>query len=83
MFPENANRRVAQWSSRNKAPGVEPVKALFPPQVRDWGLPAEAELTPKAARRVARETVVQSNDQAAAALNEDWNTHLDGKQIGR
>jgi hypothetical protein len=32
---------------------------------------------------VVREVAVQSNDQAAAALNEDWNTNLDGKQIGR
>ena len=32
---------------------------------------------------MARETAVQSNDQAAAALNDDWDTHLDGSQIGR
>lgn len=57
--------------------------ALFPPQVRDWGLPAEVPLTPRAARRVAREGALQSFDQAALALNEDWGTHLDGKQIQR
>ena len=57
--------------------------ALFPPQVRDWGRPAEVALTPRAARRVAREGALQSFDQAALALNEDWGTHLDGKQIQR
>lgn len=56
---------------------------LFPPQVRDWGLPAEVSLTPHAARRVAREGALQSFDQAASALNEDWGTRLDGKQIQR
>lgn len=57
--------------------------ALFPPQVRDWGLPAEVLLTPRAARRVAREGACQSFDQAALAINEDWGTALDGKQIQR
>ncbi len=56
---------------------------LFPPQVRDWGLPAEVSLTSRAARRVGREGAVQSFDQAALALNEDWGTHLDGKQVQR
>jgi len=36
-----------------------------------------------AARRVAREGALHSFDQAALALNEDWGTHLDGKQIQR
>jgi hypothetical protein len=40
-------------------------------------------LTSRAARRVAREAATQSFDQAALALNEDWGTHLDGKQIQR
>lgn len=57
--------------------------ALFPAQVRDWGLPAEVPLTPRAARRVAREGALHSFDQAALTLNEDWGTHLDGKQIQR
>lgn len=56
---------------------------LFPPQVRDWGLPAEVPLTPRATRRVAREAALQSFDQAARALQEDWGTPLDGKQIQR
>ena len=56
---------------------------LFPPQVRDWGLPSEVPLTPRAARRVAREGALHSFDQAAPALNEDWGTHLDGKQSQR
>jgi len=40
-------------------------------------------LTSRAARRVAREGALQSFDQAALALNEDWGTHLDGKQVQR
>jgi hypothetical protein len=32
---------------------------------------------------VAREGALQSFDQAALALNEDWGTHLDGKQVER
>ncbi len=40
-------------------------------------------MTPRAARRVAREGALHSFDQAALALNEDWGTHLDGKQIQR
>jgi hypothetical protein len=59
------------------------VTVLFPPQVRDWGLPAEVLLTPRAARRVAREGALHSFDQAGSALNEDWGTHLDGKHIQR
>jgi len=51
--------------------------------VRDWGLPAEVPLTPRAAQRVAREGTLHSFDQAALALNEDWGTHLDGKQVQR
>jgi len=59
------------------------VTGLFPPQERDWGLPAEANLSPKAAARVAREAATQSFDNGARALNIDWGTHLDGKQIQR
>ncbi len=40
-------------------------------------------MTARAARRVAREAATQSFDQAALALNEDWGTHLDGKQLQR
>ena len=40
-------------------------------------------MTPRAARRVAREGALHSFDQATLALNEDWGTHLDGKQIQR
>jgi hypothetical protein len=32
---------------------------------------------------VAREGVLQAFDRAARALNEDWGTHLDGKQVQR
>lgn len=34
-------------------------------------------------RRVCREAAVQPFDQAAAALNEDWKTSLDGKHLQR
>lgn len=56
---------------------------LFPPQVRDWGLPAEVPLTPHAARRVARDSALQTFDKAAAALGEDWDWTFGGKQIQR
>jgi len=52
--------------------------------VRDWALPAEAELTPRAAERVAREAASQSFDNAARALVLDWGIEsLDGKQVQR
>src|SRR3989304_4569192 len=74
---------MARWCSPGSTLGAARVAVLFPPQVRDWGLPAEAPLTPRAGRRVAREGALHSFDQAALALNEDWGTHLDGKQIQR
>lgn len=43
----------------------------------------EANLSPKAAARVAREAATQSFDNAARALNIDWGTSFDGKQIQR
>lgn len=43
----------------------------------------EAELSPKAAARIGREAATQSFDNAARALNIDWGTSLDGKQIQR
>lgn len=46
-------------------------------------MPTEAELSPKAAARVAREAATQSFDNAARALNIDWGTGYDGKQIQR
>jgi hypothetical protein len=51
--------------------------------VRDWGLPAEVPLTPRAAQRVAREAALHAFAQAASALNEDWGVSLDGKQVQR
>jgi hypothetical protein len=59
------------------------VAGLFPPEDRDWGLPTEVPLSPQAARRLAREAAVQSFDNAARAINEDWRTSYDGKQIQR
>lgn len=46
-------------------------------------MPVEANLSPKAAARVAREAATQSFDNAARALNIDWGTSFDGKQIQR
>jgi hypothetical protein len=63
--------------------GVAVAGVLFPPQVRDWGLMAEVPLTPRAAQRLARESATQAFDPAAVALNEDWGTQLDGKQVQR
>ena len=57
--------------------------ALFPPQLRDWQIPSEAPLTPHALRRVCREAAVQPFERAAESLNEDWQTHLEAKQIQR
>ena len=56
---------------------------LFPPQTRDWGLPSEANLSPRAAERVCRESVQKSFDEAARSLNVDWQMTLDGKQLQR
>jgi hypothetical protein len=64
-------------------PDAEPAIALFPPQVRDWALPSEAALTPKAASRIVRESTVQKFAPAAAALRDDWGCTLDGKQLER
>lgn len=46
-------------------------------------MPVEAPLTPKALQRVSRECAQQSYDCAAAALNEDWGTHHDGRDLQR
>lgn len=47
-------------------------------------MPTEAAISPKAARRIARESACQSSfDNAARAINEDWGTTFDGKQIQR
>jgi len=59
------------------------VAGLYPPQERDGGLPVEADLSPKAASRVAGEAATQSFDNAARALNLDWGTSFHSKQIQR
>jgi len=60
------------------------VTGLFPPQGREWGLPAQARgFWPKAAERVALESATASFDEAARKLNQDWGTHYDGKQMQR
>jgi hypothetical protein len=49
------------------------VAGLFPPQDRDWALPAEVPLTPQAARRLGREAATQQGfEPAARALSCDW-----------
>jgi len=53
------------------------VAGLFPPQDRDWSLPAEVPLTPQAACRLGREVATQQSfEPAARALSCDWT--LDG-----
>jgi hypothetical protein len=62
------------------------VTALFPPQNRDWSLPACVPLTSLAAERVAREASQQSFAICARSLTTDWHlseASLDGKQIER
>jgi len=46
-------------------------------------LPAEANLSPRAAERVCREAAQRTFDEAAKSLNLDWETTLDGKQVQR
>src|SRR5436305_1604021 len=72
-----------RWSSKNSTAGAARVAALFPPQNRDWALPAEANLSPHAAERVCRESAQKAFDEAAKSLNIDWNQTLDGKQLQR
>jgi hypothetical protein len=55
----------------------------FSAQAKEWQLPSEAPLSPRALQRVAREATLQSFDKAAEAINEDWSLKLDGKQIQR
>src|SRR5579885_3109922 len=69
------------WRSSTAA--AAPAAALFPPQNRDWALPSEANVSPKAAERVCRESAQKAFDEAAKSLNMDWNTTLDGKQLQR
>ena len=59
------------------------VTGLFPPQDRDWALPAGVPLTSRAAERVAREAAQQTFDPAARSLGIDWHMELDGKQVQR
>lgn len=64
-------------------PGLRPVFFPYRAGTGGVGLPVEADLSPKAAARVAREAATQSFDNAARALNIDWGTRYDGKQIQR
>lgn len=71
------------WSWNNRPAAAGPVTGLFPPQAREWALPTEGDLSPKAAQRVAREAVNQPFHKVAQALGEDWGVDWDGKQIQR
>lgn len=46
-------------------------------------MPTEAHLSPKAAARIEREAATESFDNGVRALNIDWGTDYDGKQIQR
>src|SRR3989442_925249 len=65
-------------------PVAEPVAWLFPPQERDWSLPAEGPLTPRAARRVAREGGTQPVDKGPAAKAEGFGAmvHVEAERRG-
>jgi hypothetical protein len=64
-------------------PGVEPATALFPPQERDWALPAGVPLTSLAAERLAREAAQHGFGPAARSLTLDWHTPLADAQVQR
>lgn len=57
--------------------------ALFPPQDRDWSLPSEVGLTPRAAERAARETAGQGFELSAKALSIDWGLQVHPEQARR
>jgi hypothetical protein len=62
------------------------VAGLFPPQDREWSLPAEVPLTPQAATRLGREAATQQGfEPAARAVNQDWalDQPLHAKQVRR
>lgn len=62
------------------------VTALFPPQDRDWSLPAGVPLTPLAAEKTAREAAQHSFAEVARGMSLDWHLAdqtLDGKQVQR
>ena len=59
------------------------VTGLFPPQDREWALPAGVPLTSVAAERLAREAAQKTFEPAARSLSMDWNMELDGKQVQR
>ena len=46
-------------------------------------MPVEAPLTPKALLRISRECAEKSYDCATAALNEDWGSRYDGRDLQR
>jgi len=46
-------------------------------------MPTQAELTPRAAARVSREAATATFDPGARAINIDWASNYDGKQIQR
>jgi hypothetical protein len=61
------------------------VAALFPPQDRDWSLPAGVPLTALGAERVAREAAQKAFGESARAISMDWHLEeaLDATEIQR
>ena len=57
--------------------------ALFPPQTREWLLPAQVPLTSLAAERVAREAAQHGFGPAARSLSMDWHTAFFDTQVQR
>ncbi len=75
---------MERWCCRGRWRNAGRVTGLFPPQERAWGLDAQVGLTPQALAKVCRESATtQSFDVAAEAINEDWGTGYDGKQMQR
>lgn len=75
--------RTGPRRCRPSRPVAAIATGLFPPQLRDWGLPAEVPLTSHGARRLSREAATQSDAAAARALNEDWGGVLAARQVNR
>ncbi len=75
--------RMGRTKCRCNGPAAAIAAGLFPPQLRDWALPAEVPLTVHGARRLSREAATASDAAAARAINEDWGSTLDARQVNR
>jgi hypothetical protein len=75
-----------RWFWKGSRRDAVHVTVLFPPQDRDWSLPACVPLTPLAAEKIAREAAQHSFAEVARGLTLDWHLEehgFDGKQIQR